>query len=215
MPANPTPHRGRRVKGLLAAAASLACLVGGLGSLSAATAAGSHTAADSSALGATTASDDAQFAANSPAMVQAELIAVKYWGTSPCSGVVSVSWGELDPSINATSTWWNPVAAYGNAAANSQCSIVFNSAQNYDWPMFCTVMVHEIGHLTGHQHVADPTNVMYPIYVAPIPECEGTPSGVAAPAPVAARKATPAKKDTTKRHKAHSRKKKKKKSSAH
>ncbi|HWH12764.1 MAG TPA: matrixin family metalloprotease [Solirubrobacteraceae bacterium] len=138
------------------------------------------------------AGDVAQFAAGSPAMNEAEWIAVTYWNAAPCAGVISVGWGSLDPSINATSTWFNPVAAYGNAAANTQCSIVFNTAQAFTWPMFCTVMVHEFGHLDGNQHVTDPTNVMYPVYVAPISPCTGPlPAGVTAtggsdaPAPAA------------------------------
>lgn len=46
---------------------------------------------------------------------------------------------------------------------------------NADWPTWkpeylCTVIVHEVGHLEGHDHSTDPGNVMYPImlnYYAP------------------------------------------------
>ncbi|HEU0318939.1 MAG TPA: hypothetical protein VFR49_16515, partial [Solirubrobacteraceae bacterium] len=59
-----------------------------------------HSAASSAGTAAaSTANDLTQFAVDSPAMIHAELIAVKYWGTSPCAGVVSVSWASLDPSI--------------------------------------------------------------------------------------------------------------------
>jgi hypothetical protein len=139
--------------------------------------AGSHRAADGA--GAVASADVAHFAVGSPAMIQAELIATKYWGVSPCNGVVAVSWAPLDPAINGSSTWWNPVAAYGNAAANTQCAITFNQNQAFDWPMFCTVMVHEIGHLVGQQHSTDATSVMYPIYVAPVAACQGTPAAAA------------------------------------
>jgi hypothetical protein len=170
-----------RILAPLAAAATLSIALGSTPPATATTTAAS-TASAASAAGsaATAAADQTDFAVGSPAMVQAELIAVEYWNTSPCSGQVTVSWGELDPTLNATSNWWNPIEAYGNAGANSQCSIVFNQYQSFDWPMFCTVMVHEIGHLTGHEHVLDKSSVMYPIYVAPIPQCAGSAPGTTA-----------------------------------
>jgi Matrixin len=128
------------------------------------------------------AADDAQFAVGTLALSDAETIAIHYWGAMPCNGDVDVSWQTLDPSINGVATWWNPVEAYGNAAANSQCSISMNLVQDYSWPMLCTVVTHEIGHLTGHDHVTDQTNVMYPVYVGPIPQCLAPPIGVPAPA---------------------------------
>jgi matrixin len=128
------------------------------------------------------AADDAQFAVGSLALSDAETIAIYYWGAMPCSGSVDVSWQNLDPSINGVASWWNPVAAYGNATANSDCSISLNLAQDYSWPMLCTVVTHEIGHLTGHDHVTDQTNVMYPVYVGPIPQCIAPPIGVPQPA---------------------------------
>lgn len=128
------------------------------------------------------AADDAQFAVGTLALSDAETIAIHYWGVMPCNGNVDVSWQTLDPSINGVATWWNPVEAYGNAAANSQCSISMNLVQDYSWPMLCTVVTHEIGHLTGHDHVTDQTNVMYPVYVGPIPQCLAPPIGVPTPA---------------------------------
>jgi hypothetical protein len=195
----------RRAAGLLCAG-SLVCGVGAAAATAGPSAGASHAAADTAGSLVAPQSDLTRFAVNSDAMVQAELIAVEYWNSSPCGGDVTVVWGSLDPSINATSDWWNPTEAYGNPAANRNCTITFNQVQDFDWPMFCTVMVHEIGHLTGHQHVTDDTSVMYPVYVAPIPQCTGAGPG----APVAAvahasTKATPAVKRTAgSAHKAHS-----------
>jgi hypothetical protein len=102
---------------------------------------------------------------------------------------VAISWASLDPSINATSTWWNPSDAYANPQENNNCQVQFNTNQAFDWQMFCTVFVHEFGHLTGHPHVNDQNSVMYPIYVQPIGQCVSTPdptAQVASPAPAAA-----------------------------
>jgi hypothetical protein len=113
-----------------------------------------------------------QFPVGGAAMQLAEQIAVQHWGWAPCGGNVSINWTTLDPSLNALSTWWNPIAAYGNPQANADCQIALNESQSFDWPMFCTILVHEFGHLTGHQHVADPSDVMYPTYVQPIAQCQ-------------------------------------------
>jgi hypothetical protein len=129
-----------------------------------------------------------QFAVGGAAMNVARQIADAYWGYDPCGSQVAISWASLDPSINATSTWWNPTDAYADPQQNNNCQVEFNTNQQFDWQMFCTVFVHEFGHLTGHPHVSDQSNVMYPIYVQPIGQCVQTPdptAQIAAPAPAA------------------------------
>jgi hypothetical protein len=111
-----------------------------------------------------------------PAMQQARALADKHWGFDPCGTSVAISWDSLDPSINATSTWWNPSDPYNNPQENNHCQVQFNVNQAFDWPMFCTVFVHEFGHLAGHQHnQSDSADVMYPVYTQPTPECASTP----------------------------------------
>ena len=98
-------------------------------------------------------------------------IAKTYWHATPCADQVAVGWSALDATVNATSTWSNPVDAYSAPEQNAQCSITFNSALSWDWTRFCSILVHEYGHLTGHPHSADPADVMYAYYVAPVAEC--------------------------------------------
>jgi hypothetical protein len=125
-----------------------------------------------------------RFAVGSPGMQIALGIAQANWGTQACNGQVSIEWGTDEPNINARSYWANPLSSYDNPAQNVQCRIVFNSTMTFSWPKFCTVFVHEYGHLTGHPHTVDGADVMSPIYRAPPPACE-TADPSAPPAPPA------------------------------
>lgn len=116
-----------------------------------------------------------RFGPGSPALSVAQEIARRTWGADPCDGAVSVVWGPDDPAVNARSTWTNPTAVYGYAEANADCRIVFNEALDPSWGKFCTILVHEYGHLAGWQHSVDGPDVMSPLYRAPIPDCVATP----------------------------------------
>jgi hypothetical protein len=82
----------------------------------------------------------------------------------------------MGSSVNAIATWSNRSGAYADPARNDRCSVRFNSDQAFDWPSLCTVFAHEFGHLTGHQHTSDPSDVMYPLYSVPLPACADTPA---------------------------------------
>lgn len=112
----------------------------------------------------------AEFAPGSGPAVGAQRVAAAYWNADPCHGQITLVWSALDPDINATSSWVNPVA-YGAPAENTDCSIEFNSAIDWDWTRFCSVLVHEYGHLNGLPHSSDPADVMYPIYQGPVAQC--------------------------------------------
>ena len=121
-----------------------------------------------------------------PGFATARKIADSTWGYDPCGGAIALSWVTAAPTINATASWSNPTDAYNNPQQNGNCSVAFNDQQAYDWPMLCTVFVHEFGHLTGHQHATDQNDVMFAYYVNPITVCANTPDpqrAIAAPLP--------------------------------
>ncbi|GAC1442216.1 MAG: hypothetical protein NVSMB51_22380 [Solirubrobacteraceae bacterium] len=128
-----------------------------------------------------------QYPVDGAAVSTARTIAAAYWGTDACAGDVTLTWGSLPEQVNALSNWWNPTESYGNAPQNRHCSVTLNQGVAYDWPMLCTVIVHEFGHLAGHQHSPDPNDVMYFQYRQAIPQCSeaSNPSGAPAPAPAA------------------------------
>jgi hypothetical protein len=137
-----------------------------------------------------------------PGFATARKIADSTWGYDPCGGAIALSWVTAAPTINATASWSNPTDAYNNPQQNGNCSVAFNDQQAYDWPMLCTVFVHEFGHLTGHQHANDQNDVMFPYYVNPIAVCANTPDpqrAIAAPPPPARAKTAIVTKSTTKR----------------
>jgi hypothetical protein len=140
------------------------------------------------------------FAVGSAPMQLAIQLAKAHWGTDPCGGQVTIVWSGLDPDINAQSSWTNPRSAYDNADLNSDCKVTFNPIASFDWPKFCTVTVHEFGHLSGKPHVPDSNDVMSPYYTKPVTECTANtpaqfqPAAAADPAPttVATPKPAPA-----------------------
>src|SRR3954452_2651276 len=95
---------------------------------------------------------DITFGPSTPAMQTAVGIAVAHWGGTPCDGQLAIAWSPLPEGYNAQSTWAATGDAYADPAHNTNCSIPFNPGATYTWPKFCTVVVHEYGHLMGHEH---------------------------------------------------------------
>jgi hypothetical protein len=109
------------------------------------------------------------------ALTTAMALATEHWGMTPCGGQVALSWtGALGPGVNAQSSWANDVDPYGQPSRNTDCAIALSTRIAWDWPMLCTVVIHEVGHLTGHDHVDDEHDIMYYAYVEPAYECATT-----------------------------------------
>jgi hypothetical protein len=140
-------------------------------------------------------------------MSTAHGLAVARWGGESCGGQVSVTWAHMGAGINARSEWMS--TDVHNPATYTQCSITYNLDVDWDWPKLCTVIEHELGHLSGHEHVDDPHDVMSPYYVYPSPECaagQAASSAVPAPATTAEAPATTSPRKATKRKAAAKRK---------
>jgi hypothetical protein len=106
---------------------------------------------------------DQRWPVGGPAFQTARQIAVEHWGIDPCHD-------------------------YGDPEHNTLCEVTFNVRQDWDWPKFCTVFVHEFGHIAGHAHSDDPDDVMFAYYDGTnLPACTAvTPAG--GPAPTAPRR---------------------------
>jgi Matrixin len=128
-------------------------------------------------------------------MATAHSFAVARWGTDACGGQVAMAWDHMGAGINARSQWMSIDAA--DPGTFSDCSITYNLDVDWDWPKLCTVVEHELGHLSGHNHVDDPRDVMSPYYVYPAPEC-ALPE-TQSPAPDRVRTASSAKKAPAKK----------------
>jgi Matrixin len=144
-------------------------------------------------------------------MATAHSLAVARWATEPCGGQVAMSWTHMGEGINARSQWMSIDA--NDPSTYSECSITYNLDVDWDWPKLCTVVEHELGHLSGHDHVNDPHDVMSPYYVYPAPEC-ALPKTQPAAAPDRAPRSVASSKRASSPKKASKRKAKKRKATA-
>jgi hypothetical protein len=119
-----------------------------------------------------TRSASSRFAIGSPSVQKAQTLAVAHWGWAPCGGQVSIVWRRQAGDINAMSVWTTAgTDPYADPADNQDCVIELNPVASWSWPKLCTVIVHEYGHLTGHDHDPRTGRLMSPLYTTPLPEC--------------------------------------------
>jgi hypothetical protein len=124
---------------------------------------------------------DVRFAVGSPAMLAAQQIARAHWGVDPCGGVIDIAWVSQPESYNAVSSWANMGDPYADWQGNQDCRIEFNRDMTFRWGKFCTVLVHEYGHLAGQRHDEHPGELMSAIYDRPIADCVAPKQTVRAP----------------------------------
>jgi hypothetical protein len=109
----------------------------------------------------------------------ATTLAKRYWGATPCAGQIAVQTDQpLPTGMEATTDGWvtfesslGPNDLQAPASTYTACTISLAHWQwptrvemAGDWNMFCLTVVHEMGHLLGHQHSLTPGSVMAPVF---------------------------------------------------
>jgi Matrixin len=110
-----------------------------------------------------------RFRQGRPAFERAEAIARAAWGALPCDGDLRVRWAPLERDTNAVSTW----TEWEDGGRSFDCRVTFNERDEWSFTRFCSILVHEYGHLHGRRHSDDPDSVMYARYVSPYRPCAG------------------------------------------
>lgn len=91
---------------------------------------------------------------------RAERIATTIWG-EVCGGDVAVAVADLEGDQAGQASW-----EINDDGSFSSCSIIIapRDSRGKPWSreMFCTIAVHEVGHLAGMKHSTNPRSVMFP-----------------------------------------------------
>jgi hypothetical protein len=114
---------------------------------------------------------DQRFPIDGPQLQVARDIAKAHWSADPCGGQVQFAWVTMEATTNATASWRNPTDAWNNIGENFDCKVELNTQAEFDFQKLCTVVAHEVGHLVGQQHAAQPGQLMSPYYSDPLPAC--------------------------------------------
>jgi len=92
-------------------------------------------------------------------------VAEETWG-DPCPGSVDVDFEGMPSWVMARA-----IERRGSGGARLGCRIVLNDEMRWPFAKFCSVVVHEYGHLAGRPHSDDPESVMYRAYREPFAPC--------------------------------------------
>ena len=111
----------------------------------------------------------------------AAAIAEGYWGSVPCAGQVTIAANRaLATGLDSDTDGWvtfgsslGPDDLEAPASSYTSCTITLAhwrwsswTDMESDWGMFCLTVVHEMGHLLGHQHSLIPGSVMAPVFTS-------------------------------------------------
>jgi hypothetical protein len=102
-------------------------------------------------------------------------VASAHWPDSPCHGRELV---HLVPqaTIDAVLSEDAPDTHAGYAHRGGDCDVFIADWVQKQPRIYCSLLVHEFGHLAGHEHSADPTDVMYGARIVIPQECRQFPA---------------------------------------
>lgn len=81
---------------------------------------------------------------------RATKIAELVWD-DPCVDQMTIKWGDTsDPQDTGLNNLFKARAA--GMALRDTCTVVLDGQERQPWPVFCTVVLHEAGHLAGRGH---------------------------------------------------------------
>jgi hypothetical protein len=86
--------------------------------------------------------------------------AQQYWGKQACNGSILVTKGNL-PGDQAGLAQYDKLTLPTGQVIQQNCHITVDT-RHFPNRVYCGIIIHEYGHLLGHDHVDNPRSIMYP-----------------------------------------------------
>lgn len=118
---------------------------------------------------ATAATPEQQWPIDGPGVQTALQIANQTWGVPICpgSGGFTIRFGALAHGTVGMARYTDSQDPF----EMRNCSITLSTGTDWYWEKLCSVIVHEVGHLTGRGHEEDEHDVMAAMYREPAAAC--------------------------------------------